>query len=70
LLKTYYSKDLLTKSYSYQSLEAYAMPEDLSYQGCMDVINQLPTVDIPEIFGFHHNADISKDLKEQNALIS
>ena len=52
----------------YEGIKEYQIPKNLEYIGCIKHIKQLPVTDIPEIFGFHPNAAITKDLKEQNKL--
>ena len=37
----------------------YKLPEDLSLEGCMQMIENLPLVTSPEVFGLHPNAEIS-----------
>lgn len=46
------------------SLPTYYIPKDGSFQTYRDYINQLPTVDHPEAFGQHTNADIASQIKE------
>ncbi|XP_020300595.1 dynein heavy chain 3, axonemal isoform X2 [Pseudomyrmex gracilis] len=71
LLKKFYNFDVITRSrYSFSPSGIYHMPEDTSYEGCLAYIRSLPLTQLPEVFGFHDNADISKDNREAMQLLS
>lgn len=40
------------------------MPSDTSYEGCVSYVRSLPIIPMPEVFGLHENADITKDNQE------
>jgi len=49
-------------------LPAYYVPQDDSLQSYTDYITILPTVDQPEVFGQHCNADITSLIIESRIL--
>ena len=42
----------------------YYAPKDGKYQTYIDYIRSLPLIPMPEVFGLHANADITKDNQE------
>lgn len=55
--------------YQLSSLPAYYIPPDGSLDGYKKVIAELPTVDKPDAFGQHPNADISSQIDDANTLL-
>lgn len=53
-----------TCSYKYSTSGIYHVPEETDHAGCLQYIRSLPLQTLPEIFGLHENADITKDNKE------
>jgi dynein heavy chain len=69
LLNKYYCKDVLfIDNYKFSTLDEYYVLNDLSYDGYVDYIRQMPLIVHPEIFGLHENANISRDYKETQQL--
>lgn len=66
----FYGTYVFLCSYSFSPSGIYHMPEDTSYEGCLAYIRSLPLTQLPEVFGFHDNADISKDNREAMQLLS
>lgn len=52
--------------YAFSESEIYHVPEDTTYNGCIDYIKSLPMNPQPEVFGLHENADITKNNYETN----
>ncbi|XP_014215495.1 dynein heavy chain 3, axonemal [Copidosoma floridanum] len=71
LLKRYISPEVVSqKDYAFSPSGIYHLPENTSYQGCMSYIRSLPLSQLPEVFGLHQNADITKDNRESMQLLS
>jgi len=65
LLKEIYTPQVLEKEFHCMSLREYLVPDgDLPYSAYKEMITRLPIEDPPELFGFHPNANITKELKE------
>ena len=66
LLEDFLSEKVLGPEYTYceddkvGSLYKFPFGND-AYQTHIDMINSMPTEELPQIFGFHPNADISKN---------
>ena len=70
LLENYMNSEILARSdYSFSPSGIYHLPEDTGYQGCLDYIRALPLTQLPEVFGLHQNADITKDNRESMQLL-
>lgn len=52
--------------YTFSESGIYHVPEDSSYDGCLNYIKSLPMTPDPEVFGLHENADITKNNYETN----
>ena len=66
LLEDFLSEKVLEPGYAYCDDEnvgsLYTFPQgDDGYHVHIDKINSMPTDELPQIFGFHPNADISKN---------
>ena len=67
LLEDFLSEKVLEPDYAYcedasvGSLYKFPLGDD-GYHVHIDKINNMPTEEMPQIFGFHPNADISKNM--------
>lgn len=70
LLSDYYNPSTVENpKYSFAPGKAYSPPSCNSHEEFLAHIkNTLPLVAPPEVFGFHLNADITKDMNETNML--
>ena len=63
-------KDMVeVEDYTLSESGTYKAPPHLEYDGYLDYIKALPLVPMPEVFGMHENADITKDQKATNDLL-
>lgn len=69
ILSTYYAIDMLDDKYKLSPSGTYFAPTKRDYKGYLEYINSLPLIALPEVFGLHANADMSKDIKEVNTLL-
>lgn len=57
------------KDYNIAPIEIYKLPFDLeTHQDYLTYIKTLPLNSAPSVFGFHANADITKDINETQLL--
>jgi dynein heavy chain len=71
LLQKYFNPNVLKYSdYSFSPSGIYHLPEETDYQGCIQYIRRLPINQLPEVFGLHDNADVTKDNRESMQLLS
>ncbi|KAM4632527.1 dynein axonemal heavy chain 3 [Discoglossus pictus] len=70
LLSIFYSKDIQQEKYRLSPGDTYYVPPYGTYQSCVDYIRRLPIITMPEVFGLHENADITKDNQETNQLFN
>eukprot|EP00741_Cyanophora_paradoxa_P024938 tig00000056_g24072.t1 len=69
-MNQFYSEEALSQpQYKLSALPTYYIPEDGSLQSYRDYIASLPTVDRPEAFGQHVNAEISSQIEESGVLL-
>ena len=66
LLDRFYTKDIIEKEENYKFDESglYYAPPEGNYDSYLTFIKNLPTVQSPNVFGMHQNADITKDQAE------
>ncbi|XP_068085242.1 dynein axonemal heavy chain 2 [Anabrus simplex] len=64
-INQYFNDDVLTAdSYMLSSLPTYYVPGDGDLASYVEYIGTLPTVELPEVFGQHSNADIASSISE------
>jgi len=68
LLNDYYVEDIFTESYKFSGIEQFYAPPTGDHQDYLDYVESLPQRVPTEIFGFHSNADITKNNKETQIL--
>jgi len=71
ILDDYYTEKVFEKDYKFSPSGIYYSPEisnDRKFYE--DYVDSFPLNPLPEVFGFHENADITKDIKETNLLLS
>ncbi|EAR85626.2 dynein heavy chain (macronuclear) [Tetrahymena thermophila SB210] len=65
LLGDYYNLKVIEDPlYKFAPDPNYRIPDNDSYEGALQFIKDLPIYTKPEVFGFHSNADITKDINE------
>nr|CAI5856319.1 unnamed protein product [Callosobruchus analis] len=70
LLSIFYTPDAVTKPrYTFSSSGIYYVPDDNSHEGAVNYIKSLPLNPMPEVYGLHENADITKDNQETAVLL-
>ncbi|XP_023310238.1 dynein heavy chain 3, axonemal [Anoplophora glabripennis] len=70
LLSIFYTPETVTvPNYSFSASGIYYVPSDTTYDGCVSYIRSLPIIPMPEVFGLHENADITKDNQETQILL-
>ena len=67
--RTFYTPEILEDDYAFSDSGLYRAPPKGDYQSYLDYINTLPLIAAPEVYGFHANADISKDMKDTDELL-
>ncbi|KAF5294393.1 hypothetical protein FQR65_LT10758 [Abscondita terminalis] len=69
LLSIFYCQEIITTpGYNFSPSGLYYVPTDTSNEGCINYIRTLPLIQLPEVYGLHENADITKDNQETQAL--
>ena len=71
ILARYYTPDgkvVMDDAYKFSQSGTYYAPPVGSYEDLMAYLRQLPTIDDPEVFGMHANANIAFQLNETRAL--
>lgn len=70
LLDDYFNENvLLDKNYKFGPDDKFKIPKLNTHQEYIDHIQTLPHLIHPNVFGFHSNADITKDIYETNLLL-
>lgn len=70
ILSIFYTMDVFDDAFAYSPSGMYYAPPEGEYDDYLDFIRSLPIVAAPEVFGLHANADITKDQKETDVLLS
>ncbi|XP_054015460.1 dynein axonemal heavy chain 3-like [Hylaeus anthracinus] len=70
LLQQFYNPEVITNpEYCFSPSCTYRMPPSTNHQGCLEYIRSLPMDQLPEVYGLHENADITKDNQESMQLL-
>lgn len=71
ILDSFYCEESLQDGYSFSPSGLYTAPTtDYTREEAQEYTRNFPNVTKPEVFGMHANADISKDKKEVDGLLS
>lgn len=70
LLEDYYNESLLDDGYKFSPSGIYYAPKHGEYDSYIEYAKSLPQFPEPEIFGFHANAAITKNLNETETTLS
>ena len=70
LLKIFYNRDIVDDdNFKFSPSGFYYAPPAGDYQSFLDFIRGLPLNVLPEVYGLHENADITKDNQETQLVI-
>jgi dynein heavy chain len=70
LLDDFFNEGVLSnKNYKFGPEDSFKVPKLSTLQEYLDHIQTLPHLIHPNVFGFHSNADITKDINETNLLL-
>lgn len=70
LLKIFYNQEVLSnENYKFSPSGIYHLPKNTNHSDCLNYIRNLPINQLPEVYGLHENADITKDNKESMELL-
>ena len=70
LLTGFYNIKIFDDDYRFSASGTYYAPPKGSMESYLSYIKSLPLIQTPEIFGFHENADITKDIADTNNLFT
>ncbi|XP_068084555.1 dynein axonemal heavy chain 3 [Anabrus simplex] len=71
LLSIFYTPEVITvEKYTFSQSGDYYVPVNTDYESCLAYIKTLPLASLPEVYGLHDNADITKDNNETNQLLN
>ena len=70
ILKLFYTPEILDENYAFSPSGLYQAPPHGDYKSYLKYINTLPLIAAPEVYGFHANADIQKNMNETDALLA
>lgn len=70
LLDDYYCESILEDGYKFSPSGVYYVPTHGEYASYPEYAKTLPQFPDPEIFGFHQNAAITKNLNETDAILN
>lgn len=59
-----YQSHVINCRYKFSPSGLYYVPVEPDFDNCLQYIKKLPLNPLPEVFGLHENADITKDNKE------
>ncbi|XP_052130864.1 dynein axonemal heavy chain 3 [Frankliniella occidentalis] len=70
LLSLYYNKNTIDiPKFAFSPSGLYYIPDSPDVESCLAYIKKIPLNPLPEVFGLHENADITKDNKETSELL-
>ena len=69
LLADFYNPDIHKDGHKLSVSGTYTVPPVGDYQSYLDFVKDLPLSAMPEVYGLHENADITKDQNETNNLL-
>jgi dynein heavy chain len=70
ILAVIYKPEILEFEMKLSPSGIYYVPEDCEWADYIEHIKKFPLLATPEVFGLHENADITKDQKEVDLLLS
>ncbi|XP_073385492.1 uncharacterized protein [Physcomitrium patens] len=70
ILASFYAPDILNHDFSFSESGLFTAPPDGDYNDFLEFIKKLPAAPQPEVYGFHSNADITKENTEVNRLLA
>lgn len=70
ILNKFYCEDILNETYIFSPSGTYFAPKEGDYDSYVEYAHNLPVIPLPEVFGMHANADISKDQQETHLLFN
>jgi dynein heavy chain len=69
ILKLFYTPEIVNDDYAFSPSGTYRAPKHGEYGEYLAYIDSLPRVAAPEVYGFHANADIAKDVKDTDEFL-
>ena len=69
LLDEYFTEEIFDDNYKFSPSGIYYAPKHGEYESYIEYAKSLPQFPEPEIFGFHANANITKNLNETDATL-
>lgn len=69
IISEFYCEDILEDGYKFSPSGIYYAPTHGEYESYLEYCKNLPQFAEPEIFGFHSNAAITKNLNETQATL-
>jgi dynein heavy chain len=69
ILKLFYTPEITNDDYAFSPSGTYRAPKHGEYGEYLAYIDSLPRVAAPEVYGFHANADIAKDVKDTDEFL-
>ena len=69
ILSKYYNFAILKDDYRFSESGKYYAPPEGMFDHYLEFVRGLPMIQVPEVFGMHENADITKDLQSTAKLL-
>jgi len=69
LMQDFFSEKTLENGHQFMGLKDFSLPDTTNYEKVIKYLEAMPVVTPPELFGFHSNAEISRDLNDTNDII-